>query len=108
MTTHFCVERSLREDELVILAVFLLHMTVAEHTGVALGRVVAYKLLFTLVDNHPVGSLNGCSSTGTLFLSLHFYVETGVVYSHAVIFEDKLSEVERESVSIVKRECLLA
>ncbi len=108
LTAHFGIEGSLREDNLIVFAVFLFYVAVAKHLGIAFGSIVAYKFFFAIVHDYPVGCLYGGCGAGTLFLCLHFHIESGVVNSHTVVFEDKLGKVEGETVSIVECKCLLA
>ena len=45
---------------------------------------------------------------GALFLLLHLGVESGLVESHAILFENQLGKVEGESVGVIQDESLLA
>ena len=86
--------------------VFLLDFAIAENLCVHLREVVAYKHRLPFVNNNPVGSFDSGSIAGTAFLCLHLLVEFLLVHCHFVLFEDELSEVERESVGVVHYKCV--
>ena len=83
-------------------------MAVAQYAGVGLGGVVAHELLLALSEGNPVGGLYGGGVARAGFLRLHLLVESGLVECHAVLLEDELREVERETIGVVEHEGFLA
>ena len=106
LTAHFSVERSLSQHDLVVFAVLLLNVAIAQDVGFHAERVVAHEFLFAFVDGLPVGSFHGGSVASTLLLLLHFGIELGVIEIHAFLLEDEFGKVQGEAVGVVEHEGL--
>ena len=84
------------------------HLAVTQDVHVALGEVIAHKLGDAFLELNPVGSLDSSSIAGTLFLLLHLDVEFLLVDGHAVLTQDKLSQVKGEAEGVIEGKGLLA
>ena len=80
--------------------------SIADNSDVGLCLVVADEVFFygSLVEDDPVASLDGSSVAGAVLLGGHLAVELLCVGLKAVLAEDELGKVERESVCVVKIE----
>ena len=60
-----------------------------------LERLVAYEgaLGGLLIEDHPVGSVNGGCLTGTTLLLLHQFVKSDLIERHTTLRQDQLREV---------------
>ncbi len=106
LAAHLGVEGCHGEYQLVVLAVLLLDVAVAEDACLGLGVVIACEFLLAFVDHDPVGGLYGSRAACAGLLCGHLGVEALYVDGHTVVLEDELGKVERESVGVIERECL--
>ena len=106
LTSAFCIEWSLLEDNLVECLVLLLCLAVAQYCCAVLCIVIADKCTVTLVHCYPVAVLHGSSVACACLLLEHLLVELCHVHSEAVLAQDKLCEVNGESVCVVEGERL--
>ena len=60
--------------------------------------------MFGIFQNHPVAGFDGSRVAGTLFLLLHFCVETFDIGLHIIFAENEFGQIQGETVSIVERE----
>ena len=104
LSAHFGIERRLGKHDLIKLLVFLFHLAVTKHLRFGFGFVVTHKFGFSVANLYPVAGFNGGGVTRTVFLLLHFCVETFVVNRHIVLAKNKFSQVERETKGIVELE----
>ncbi len=106
LTAHFRIEGRLGQNNLIELAFLLLNLAVAQNPCGGCCIIVSHKRRFAFVNHGPIVGLNSSGIARTFFLSLHLAVETGLIECHAIFLQNKLREVERESIGIVKYECL--
>ena len=104
LTTHFGIERSARENHLIVLFILLNKTTIAKNLSVALSLIVAYELDIAFAHHYPVASFHCSSITCTVFLFLHFGIEVVDIECKSILFENQLSKVERESVCVIQCE----
>ena len=103
LTTTFAIERSSVKDDLELLLVFCLNLAITHDVGRSLDVVVPYEIFFIIITKrHPITSFNGRCVTRSLFLCLHLLFEFREVDRHVVFAQYEFSQVERESVGVVK------
>ena len=107
LTTHLGIERSAVEHDLIEGFVLLCHLAVAQDVDVTLAEVIAHKLGHAILELHPVGSLDSSGIARTLFLLLHLDVELLLVDGHAVLAQDELGQVQRETKRVIEGESFL-
>ena len=105
LSTHFAIERSVVEYQLIETVLLLSHLAIAEDVALIFCIVVTYEILVAFLQYLPVAVLYGSSIAGTLFLLLHLLVETGCINGVTILTADQLCEVERETVGIEEAEC---
>ena len=102
LTTHFGIERSYRENDLIELVIFLFHFAVTQNLSFGFGIVITHKHLFAFTNYNPVCSLNSSSIASASFLGSHFGIKTFVVEGHIVFFQDEFCQVQGETISIIE------
>ena len=106
LSAHLSVERGVVEHELVVAALLLGDLSVAQDATFVLGVVVAYEGLFTLVQHGPVGVLDNGGVPSPLFLLLHLCIELLGIDRKAVLPTNQLGEIEGEAVGVEETEGL--
>ena len=101
---HLCIEWSFGEDDLVVLLVLLLDLTIAKNLCRALNEVIAYEAYCPLGHNLPVTSIDGSGIACTLLLLLHGCIEACLIDTHPMLTEDQGCEVKREAIGIIEDE----
>ena len=108
LSTHFSVEWSLFQHNLIELSIFLLYFAVAQNLCSNRIFVISYELRIAFVYSYPVGSFNGSGVAGTLFLFCHFRIKLFFIHIKAVFLEDKFCQIKRESVGVIQDECFIS
>ena len=108
LTTHLAIEWSIVENQLVELVLLLGYLAVTDDVALIFSIIITYELLLALSQLYPVAVLYSSGVAGALLLLLHLYIELLLVNGKAVLSADKLSKVERESVSVEQTEGLNA
>ena len=110
LATHFSIERSAVEHELIHHLVLLLYRTLLDEAdAVDIGIVITEEFLFlTIMVLDPVAEFIGSSLTGSVLLLLEFSVKLFKVNRIAFLRSDKFGKVDRESVCVVKHECVFS
>ena len=103
LTTAFCIERSVAQNDLIQGLVLLFYLTVAQDAGFIFSIVVTDESGFTFFQGNPVACFYGSGVTCTFFLLLHFCLETFHIGCQAVFTQNQFSQVERESECIIQR-----
>ena len=104
LSTHFTIERSSVENQFVEDILLLCYFAVTKDMTFVFRVVIAYELLFTGSELHPVGILDLCSIAGTLFLFLHLLIEFLLINSKSVLTANQFGKVKRESISVEQTE----
>ena len=68
LSTHFAIERSVVEYQLIETVLLLSHLAIAEDVALIFCIVVTYEILVAFLQYLPVAVLYGSSIAGTLFL----------------------------------------
>ncbi len=108
LSAHLAIERRAVEHNLIVAALLLRHLAVAQYVTFVFAVVVAHKLRLAFAQGNPVARLHGCGIACTLLLLLHLLVELLLVYGQTVLAAYQFGEVEREAVGVEQRECLHA
>ena len=108
LTTHFGVEGSNVEYQLVIGLLLLLHAAVTQDAAIVFRLIPAHELRFALGEHHPVVRFHGGGVACALLLLLHLGVEGGLVYAQSVLSANELGQVKGKSVGIKERESFLS
>ena len=101
LSSHFCIEWSATQYNLIELAILLFYLTVTQYFGFTFSEVITYKLWITVFQCHPVFCFYCCGIAGTVFLFLHLCLKAGFIYRHVILFQNQLCKVERKSICII-------
>ena len=85
-------------------ATLLRHLTPAEHFGLYVQLIVAYKLGLAFFQYGPVAQVLLIGRTPHLFLVLKRFVVLLFVGGETILAEDELGEVKREAIRIFEGE----
>ena len=106
LTTAFCIERSVGQNNLIQGLFLLFDFTIAEDTCLAGSIVISNECCLAFFQSYPVAGFHGSGVTGTFLLFLHLTVELFLVDGHVVFAKDQFCQVEWESEGIVEHECI--
>ena len=79
----------------------MLDLAVTQNFGIAFEQVVTHEIASALFQHHPVAGFDGGSVTGTVLLLLHLDVELVDIGFHAVLTQDQLGQIQRESICVI-------
>ena len=105
LSTHFAIERSVVEYQLIEGVLLLSYLAIAKDVALIFCIVITNEVLVAFLQYFPVAILYHGSITSTLFLLLHLLVEALFVNCIAILTADKFGKVERETVGIEETEC---
>ena len=106
LTTHFSIERSLAEENLVELFILLFHLTITQDLSLRSCVVITDKFFFTFANNYPVACLYSRCIASARLLLFHFGIESFDIHGHTIFAKDQFCKVKRETVCVIKHKCI--
>ena len=100
LTTHLCIEWGLAEYYLIEVFALLVDLAITQNLGLAAENIISYKLGITFAEFYPITKLLFVGLTTHLLLTLKGFVVLLFVGGKAILAEDELGEVQRETIGI--------